>query len=221
MSIGEKTVNKANRFIRTAKEAGWETKYAILSAEDAVINVTAVRGPEKIVIEWAMNQLTGSPEYHLHEMQLKIHSRLDAERKLQGKPDYDKYRQWQNRSRGKKLDDSFDPKDPLGEGSQRSWQNALKNRVLPFDPDTDDDATILKAIRGNTLVFVNSISGTVERVLVPWRMSGGRNGVRVFNYDTKNVFFLEDSVKGRTYISFMDPNGVFRAVHLDRLVGVV
>lgn len=214
------SVNKANRFILKAKENGWETRYKILSAEDAVIRVTATRGNEKIVIEWAGNQLSYSPEYHLHEMQLKIHSRLDAERKLvQVKPDYEQYHRWQRKTRNSsKLKDSYDPNDPLGEGFQGDGD---VRPDLPFDPETDDDSTILKAIRGNTLVFRNSISGNLERILVPWRMSGGKDGVRVFNYDLVNVFYLATSASGRDYVSFMDSNGVFRAVHLDRLIGVV
>lgn len=195
------SVHKANRFIRKAKEGGWETSYKILSKENAAIQVIATRGSEKIVIEWANNQLAYSPEYHLHEMQLKIHSRLDAERKLSAlKPDYDQYRRWQRRSRGKV-----------------STETAELEVSLPFDIEKDSDSVILKAIRGNTIIFKNSISGETESCFVPFRSSDGK----VFNYDTNNVFFLAESNEGRVWLSFMDGNGCFRAVHLDRLVGVV
>lgn len=214
------SVTKANRFIRVAKENGWETRYKIINADAENIMVTATRGPEKLVIEWAENLLTDSPDYQLHEMHLRIHSRLDAERKLKrAKPDYEQYHRWQKRNKPK-LNDSYDPKDPLGEGVPHH-ERMLSTRELPFDPDTDDDSTILKAIRGNTLVFVNSVSGNLERVHVPWRMSGGKDGVRVFNWDLENVFYLATSATDRDYVSFMDSNGIFRAVHLDRLVGVV
>jgi hypothetical protein len=68
------SVVKANKFIRSAKERGWDTKYQILSSDDAHIEVTATRGPEKVVISWVRNQLNGPPIYTLHDMTLKLHS---------------------------------------------------------------------------------------------------------------------------------------------------
>jgi hypothetical protein len=208
------SVHKANRFIRAAKAGGWSTKYQILSKANQAIQVVATRGPEKIVIEWANNQLAYSPEYHLHDMQLKIHSRLDAERRLAlVKPDMEQYRKWQQRSRNSSK--KFVAEDLTPEELQELQEDILAS--LPFDIKDDSDATILKAIRGNTLVFRNSISGTVETCHVPFRSSDGK----VFNYDTENVFFLADNEEGRSWLSFMDANGCFRAVHLDRLIAVV
>ena len=208
------SVHKANRFIRCAKQNGWEVKYVILSKKDEAIRVTATRGPEKIVIEWTNNQLAYSPEYHLHEMQLKIHSRKDAERKLeQVKPDLEQYRRWQRRGRrnaAAKLA-AVGPNGISTEGVEEEFLVAL-----PFDIKEDSDSTILKAIRGNTIIYKNSISGDHESVFVPF-VSGGK----MFNHDTENVFFLAENEQGRAWLSFMDANGCFRAVHLDRLIGVV
>lgn len=214
------SVSKANRFIRKAKANGWEVRYQILSKKNQAIRVTATRAAEKIVIEWANNQLAYSPEYHLHEMQLKIHSRLDAERKLeQVKPDLDQYHRWQRKGRRNAMRKAAAVgQQAISNSEQNGEEEANLELVvsLPFSIDEDSDSTILKCIRGNTLIYRNSISGTVESVWVPHKA-----GDRVFNYDTNNVFFLAENEHGRAWLSFMDANGCFRAVHLDRLIGVV
>lgn len=207
------SVNKANRFIRAAKAGGWSTRYFVISPQDLHIKVTATRGPEKLVIEWHDNTLGGSPLYSFHEMTLKVHSRKDAERILSRiKPDMDQYQKWQKRNRPK-------TEDPLSsdEGFSEAEVRAKYADLLPFNIHEDTDATILKAIRGNTVMFRNSISGNVESEFVPFKTSDGR----VFNYDTENVFFLSENAEGRGFLSFMNSNGVFRSVHLDRILAVV
>ena len=194
------SLNKANRFIRHAKANGWGIKYQILSKKNEAIRVTATRASERIVIEWSNNQLSYSPEYHLHEMQLKIHSRKDAEALLERiKPDYGQYHRWQSR------------KKASGESAEEELVVSL-----PFSIEEDDDETILRTVRGSTLIFRNSISGETESVWVPDKAGG-----KMYNRDTEHVFFLADNEQGRPWLSFMDANGCFRAVHLDRLIGVV
>ncbi len=216
------SLHKANRFIRKAIANGWETKYHILSKQDENIRVTATRGPEKIVIEWQSNQLAFSPEYHIHEVQLKIHSRLDAERKLENlKPDMEQYQRLQRKAQLKARREAA-PVGPLGISEQPLDGNLGNIEAnLPFDIEEDSDSTILKAIRGSTILFRNSISGATESVFVPWRFKGKNGEVQIYNHDTENVFYLSESEEGRAWLSFMDMNGCFRAVHLDRLIGVV
>lgn len=213
------SVEKANKFIKEAERHGWATKWKKLSSQDGgFFRVTATRKAETIVIEWAGNQLNGSPLYRLHDMDLKIHSTKDAYRKLAAtKPDMDQYHKWQRRSKPKPVGLPV-----AGHGNDVSEPVADIAISLPFDIDEDPDSVILKAIRGNTIVYKNSYTGEAESVHVPWRIKDGRGGVRVFNHDTENVFYLAvGETTGRAFVSFMDSNGQFRAVHLDRLIGVV
>lgn len=205
------SVSKANRFIEIAKQNGWETAWNIHNREEENVVVVATRKAESIQIEWANNQLSYSPKYKFHEMERKIHSRKDAEKILRRmKPDLDQYHRFQRSSGNASIS--------VGGAQERPSETEY---TLPFDPDLDDDSTILKRIRGNTIIFRNNLTGEVESVIVPWKVSGGKNGIRVMNVDLTNVFYLATSESGRDYLSFMDMEGRFRAVHLDRLIGVV
>ena len=203
------SISKANRLIEVAKSNGWEIKWTLVSETDENVVVVCTRGAERLEIEWQNNQLSYSPKYSFHDMKLKLHSRKTAENKLRMvKPDIDQYRRWQRRSQ------------PSQSTSEGKGESDFSEYMLPFDIKEDTDATILKAIRGNTIIFKNTKTGEVESVLVPWKISGGRQGIRVLNVDLENVYYLAESESGRAYLSFMDIEGRFRAVHLDRLIGV-
>ncbi|AOE44861.1 hypothetical protein BI084_gp49 [Gordonia phage Terapin] len=205
------SLEKANKFIGTARESGWQTKWNC-DEEHTWFRVTATRGPETLVIEWQNRQLAFSPSYQLHEMKVKVHSTKDAYRLVQApKPDMDRYVKWQSRQRAtnRRLN---------GEAAAMSEPAENVEYELPFDIHEDEDSTILKAIRGNTIVWRNSISKTVESCFVPYRTSDNK----IFNWDLQNVFYLaEGETTGKSYLSFMDSNGQFRAVHLEALIGVV
>ncbi|UVK63855.1 hypothetical protein SEA_LILYPAD_51 [Gordonia phage LilyPad] len=205
------SLEKANKFIKTARENGWGTSWQC-DEEHTWFRVTATRGPETIVIEWQNRQLAFSPTYRLHEMQVKVHSTADAYRLLNAvKPDMDRYVKWQSRQRAtnRRLN---------GEAEGVSEPATNVEYELPFDIHEDEDSTILKAIRGSTIVWRNSISGVVEQCFVPYKTSDNK----VFNWDRNNVFYLaEGETTGKAYVSFMDSNGQFRAVHLEALIGVV
>ncbi len=206
------SAHKASRFNKLAQQNGWETKWR--QRENwAFAEVVATRGAESITISWENNQLNGPPIYRFHDMERKLHSRLVAERKLAApKPDLDQYKRHQRSaavaSRG------------TGDPSATSNGLAEQEYDLPFDPDADPDSVILKAVRGNVLVWRSSVSGVVESCLVPWRIQD-QGKVRVMNTDTKNVFFLASSSSGQDYLSFMDSEGRFRAVRLKSIMGVV
>lgn len=202
------SLNKANKFIDSAKANGWRTKWEC-DEEHTWFRVTAERGPETLVIEWQNGQLAYSPEYRLHEMELKVHSTKDSYRLLEAiKPDMDRYVKWQSRQRAANR--------RLG-GEAAGISEGEVEYDLPFDIEKDPDSVILKAIRGNTIIWKNSISGTVESCFVPWKTSDGKT----FNWDLENVFYLaEGETTGKAYLSFMDSNGQFRAVHLEALIGV-
>ncbi len=205
------SVEKANSLIEVAKENGWAVKWQILNHDDENIVVEVTRNAEWLEIEWNNRQLAKSAKYRFHEMELVVNNASAAKKILRRmKPDVEQYHKWQRRNRSRKMED-----EPVGEEAMPT------DYVLPFDPDLDDDVTILKRIRGNTILFKNTKTGEMESVMVPWKVSGGKNGIRVMNIDRENVFYLATSKDGRDFLSFMDMEGRFRAVHLDRLIGVV
>lgn len=204
--ISQATVNKANKFIAEGKKLGWSSKWKMVG--DDAIQVTATRANERIIVEWMEGKLAVSPLYYLHEMK-RILGNVSACLKVMErvKPDMDPYYRWQ-RSQSRKgvvLEDGVIEDVDISDYS------------LPFDPDESTDGEILKAIRGNTVIFKNTIANTIESVFVPYKTSDGK----VFNWDTNNVFYLAESSEGRAFVTFMDKNGMFRSVHLDRMIGVV
>lgn len=210
------SVSKANDFMRLANSSGWKPSWSA-SKDHEFVEVTAVRGSEKIVIEWMSNQLNCPPKYSYNGVVTGLHSAAVAKRTLQAaKPDIEAFRR-RSRAAAAKLR----VQTPLAPSS--STTDTVPEPVveedyysLPFDIHSDSDGTILKAIRGNTIVWRNSITGNHESEFVPYKA-----GDRVFNYDLKNVFYLAQANTGRDYLSFMNINGVFRAVALEALVGVV
>ena len=208
---------KANGFIAEAKRYGWKTAWR--AAKDfSWVEVTATRTGEKIVIEWNNNQLTGPPQHFVHGVQANLHSAAVAKRTLAAvTPDLDLYHR-RSKSATRKAAVQPTPKQNSSNGSAAPEPSVHE---LPFDIHEDPDHVILNAVRGNTIVYRNTISGLTESALIPYRIADGKNGVKVFNYDLQNVFYLAESSAGRAYLSFMDANGRFRAVALDTLVGVL
>lgn len=206
------SITKANRLISEAKANGWEVKWTLHNRENENVQVECTRGAEYLEIEWNNFQLARSASYRYHEMTLVVNNASAAKRILQRiKPDIEQYQRWQRRNR----------KQIVIDETREEAEQDFSDYILPFDIHKDDDSTILKAIRGNTILFKNSLTGNVESVMVPWKISGGKTGIRVMNRDLDNVFYLAEGAKKRDYLSFMDSEGRFRAVHLDRLIGVV
>lgn len=202
------SAGKANNFMKHAQSYDWKTTWE--ADEDYEwVEVTAVRGSEKIIITWMNNQLNCPPVYVLSGMKTTLHSAAVAKRTVEAaRPDYESHHKRVKLSKARQ----GTPKDSSNTPESSDY-------TLPFSIE-DDDSTILKAIRGNTIVWRNSMTGEYESELVPHRISDGK-GVRVFNWDTKHVFYLAESPSGREYLSFMNLNGVFRAVALESLVGVL
>lgn len=184
-------LEKANRIIEIALENNWITEYEH-APDMSWFDLTCTRGAEVIEISWVGNQLCGPPEYSYLGQTKKLHSAAVVRRKL--------------------TETHLQAKRPITSSPTKKSKIAS---TLPFDIWEDESDTILKACRGATLVWQNGFTGEVEECYVPY-VSGGK----VFNIDTKNVFYLDESKTGRPYISFMDLNGVFRAVALEALVAV-
>lgn len=203
------SVGKANKFMKLAQSYDWKTTWKADEGYEWV-EVTATRGSEKIVIDWMNNQLNGPPVYVLSGMKTTLHSAAVANRTVQAaRPDYESHHKRVKLSQARQ----GAPKDSSSHAPGSDY-------TLPFNMEEDPDSVILKAIRGNTIVWRNSMTGEYESELVPHKISDGK-GVRVFNWDTERVFYLAQSNRGRDYLSYMNLNGVFRAVALDSLVGVL
>lgn len=213
------SVGKANSFMKIAQSCGWETKWKA-SDDYEWVEVTATRGGEKVVITWMSNQLNGPPEYTFNGVLTKLHSAAVAKRTVQAvKPDLDAYKRRSKRASAK-LAQAGTPTENSSGASEPSPLDPSEY-TLPFDIREDPDSVILKAIRGNTLIWRNSMTGQYESEFVPHKIADGRNGAKVFNWDLENVFYLASSSTGRDYVSYMNINGVFRAVALEALIGVV
>lgn len=208
------SVGKANGFMRVAQANGWKTEW---KANDDYLNVTvtATRGSEKIVICWESNQLNGPPQYSYNGVVVGLHSAAVAKRTVQAaKPDIEAFRR-----RSRIANAKLRAQTPTGVTSSTAEDAPTPSESyysLPFDIHEDTDRTILKAIRGNTIVWRNNLTGQHESEFVPYKA-----GDRIFNWDLQNVFYLAQSESGRDYVSFMNINGMFRAVALETLVGVV
>lgn len=207
------SVGKANAFLKIAQENGWAATWEA-SEDREYVEVTATRGPEKVVVAWMSNQLNGPGTHTYHGISVGLSSALNAKRALQAvKPDLEAFER-----RRKIAANKVKGTNPTHEGSSSTEEapNMGDEYTLPFDISQDSDGVILRAIRGNTLVWRNSITNSLESEFVPYKA-----GDRVFNWDLNNVFYLAQANTGRDYVSFMNINGVFRAVALEALVGVV
>lgn len=197
---------KAQKFIDDAAKHGWESKSEVRGNETHVIST---RGGEQIHIWWVGNALTSSPQYSYMGRTVGTHNTAGAYRRLEGKPSVIKHTR--KSARRQRVDPTFVKLQVEEEGAVR--------HELPFDLDESPKSEILKCIRGNNISWFNSRTGVVETCLVPYKVSG-KNGVRLFNVDLKNVFYIKANNSGRRYVSFMDGNGTFRAVYLDAILQV-
>lgn len=205
------SVGKANGFMEVCKASGWETKWKAANNYEFV-EVTATRGGEKVVIAWINNQLNGPPEYFFNGVLTKLHSAAVAKRTVQAaKPDIAAYQR-----RARRTATVAGAPGTAPESSSAPLEIDPTEYTLPFNIHEDLDSVILKAIRGNTIIWRNSMTRAIMSEYVPHKA-----GDKVFNWDTKNVFYLATTESGRDYVSYMNVNGVFRAVALETLVGVI
>lgn len=190
---------KAIQFMAKAAEFGWESSSEVKGDET---HVTAIRGGEKLTIWWKGNALIASPQYSYMGRKVGTHNTAGAYRQLAAKPVIKPHRR-----RRAILQDQPETEQPI------------VRHELPFDILESPKSEILKAIRGNTLTWLNGMTGKVETSMVPYKVSD-KGGVRLFNTDLKSTFYLKTGRNGRQYVSFMDPNGVYRAVYLDSILQV-
>jgi len=196
-------LKKAQDFMDEAERNGWSTSWEIKNGDET--HVRCVRGNEEITIFWRGNSLVEVPLHVYQGQQRGLHNKATATRQLSMKPNAKKFKVI-SRTRFQKL--AKDPKTGEAVIPDGASIEDLKHD-LPFDPVEDTDSTILKELRGSTIVFVNRISGSVESVNIP----------RLLNMDL-NKYYLEESVDGKLYVSFLASTG-FRSVYIDSILQVM
>lgn len=196
-------IKKAQEFCDEAERNGWST--SVQMKNDDETHVRCIRNNEEITIWWKGNKLVEVP-FHIYQGQQRgLHNKATATRQLSLKPNAKSFKVI-TRTRFQKL--AKDPKTGEAVIPDGASIEDLKHD-LPFDPNEDTDSAILKELRGSTIVFVNRISGSVESVNIP----------RLLNMDL-NKFYLEESVDGKLYVSFLAATG-FRSVYIDSILQVM
>ena len=197
------TIKKAIDFCEEAEKNGWETK--VMVKNETETHVEATRKNERITIWWDGNRLIETPFHHYQGQARSLHNKADATRQLSKKPSAKGIR---SATKARFSVIKTDPK--TGEAIIPDDADIDDLRYdLPFSMD-DSDAKILKELRGSTVIFLNRISGHAESVNIP----------RLLNMDLENVFYLEDSKDGDTYVSFLATTG-FRSVYLKSILRVI
>lgn len=194
---------KATNFAKHAKVCGWggtiefddDTEYA---------KVTAKRGSEVIEVEWINNQLVGPPSHTLAGVKANLHCAATAKRVMEGQPDMDLHMKRAKRAARKAK------ASEKTSSTEEASEEKVEQHVLPFDVWESPDHVILRALRGSTIIWRNRISGLPEMDVIPVER----------NRDLQNTFFLSESKDGKPFVSFMNNEGVFRAVHLESILQV-
>lgn len=206
--------SKAEKFAKKAADAGWATE---VKANHEIGGDTwethCTRGEEYIYIFWLDNTLIETPKYTFMGQTMSLHNAATAARQLTLEPDVKRA----YRKATRKASVSIHTEVP----AQFDDAAALfSKRDLPFTEE-DDDAHILKQLRGSNITYWNELSKQIEEEAIPHVIRRTKDSIpQIMNADFENVFFLEDNEEGKTWVSFMNPNGVFRAIYLDRILEV-
>lgn len=204
------SLGKAMKFIELMKKNGWKGSLKRDDPNDYACLI-AHRGDERLEISWTANQLTFPPKYEFAGTRANLHSAAVARRHIEANgPDiklYMKRRRRKVRVARKPVATSMPRQNSKGDDVAVP---AFEQHTLPFDIHESSDKEILRVIRGSQLIWINRLTGQPESAHVPVNL----------NRDLQNTFFLADNAKGRTFVSFMSSEGVFRAVYLDAILQV-
>lgn len=222
---------KAQQFAAVATANGWDAKITNGDGSDHWI-CDCRRGDEHINIFWIDNTLTETPKYTLAGITTSLHNKATATRQLSQKPDLQKaYRRTKRSAGGNALRAAKVGSELIGgadvsavsggEDSEGLGVTALKHE-LPFDLLESTDKEILRAIRGNRIVFLNSMTKLPEAVHVPKPMNMDLSKFNISYVGHKSARptgQILDPDKGRAMVNFVTPNG-FRSVHLDSILQI-
>lgn len=204
---------KAEKFAKKAVDFGWTTEVkANPQLGGDVWETHCTRGEEYIYIFWVDNILTETPKYTFMGQTMSLHNAATATRQLSSEPDV--RRAYRKATRKVSITTRDETPAEFEDAAQ-----LFARRDLPFS-DEDDDAHILKQLRGSAILYWNELSKQVERESIPYKIRRPSGDLQLMNTDLEDVFFLADNEEGKSWVSFMNPNGVFRAIYLDRILEV-
>lgn len=190
--------SKADKFAAKAREHGWTVAVQPEPDDPDIVDVFCERGEEKIHIYWQDNSLIEAPTYKFQGYEVSLHNAAGATRRLAEKPDP---RKVLRKRRSLKGDD-----DMAGALSQEEI-DAMRH-PLPFDQYEDPDSVILKALRGKTLVVINTISSKVEAIHVPTARNRSRDNI-----------YLTEGKDDRLIFNFLSDT-CYRAVAVDNILQI-
>lgn len=219
---------KARKFEGAAIEHGWTTRIEELGADHWSCN--CVRGDEIIDIFWVNNTLTETPKYTFAGATTSLHNSATATRQLALQPDlqraYNRTRK-NNRARGATTGDEL--VHPSGSSVPTELAEQLLSQArgaLPFDIWKSTDKEILRAIRGSSIVFMNSMTNTPEVVHVMKSLNMNLlhfNVSQAGEMSTRPTGKKLDPEKGRPMVNFIAMEGhykSFRSVALESILKV-
>lgn len=192
------SMDKAKKFAKAAQENGWTVKIDFDEEDPDLVDVYCDRGDEHIYIFWQDNCLIETPKYKFQGYEISLHNTAGATRRLAEKPDP---RKVLKRRRRKATDE-------VADGSLSPEEVAALRHPLPFDQYEDPDSVILKALRGKTLVVLNSISQKVENIHVPTSRNRSKSNI-----------YLTEGHEDRLVFNFLSDT-CYRAVAVDNILQI-
>lgn len=194
------SVDKAEKFADVAEEHGWEVE--ILEYDDIDrADCICTRKDEQVSIFWEDNCLTEAPRYKYQDYECSLHNAASAKKRLAERPDPKRIIR-QRKARVRTVEDE----DAMAELTAADIE-ALRH-PLPFDLDMDPDNVIMKALRGTTLLVINSVSNKLESIRVPK------------NKNIKNdTMYLTETEEGKVIFNFLSERN-FRSVAVKSILQI-
>lgn len=204
---------KAENFGNVATSNGWDVRYEVKSPDvpEPFLYVYCERGTpgksrEKVSIFWEGTRMHTAPRYYWNdEFKWGLHNTADAKKQLAGKPDMKRLLKSAQSKAKKGMISEDDPLITEGFGEITDEQ-----RDLPFDIWESSDAEILKAVRGSTILVLNSISRRTEAIHIP----------KEKNRNLKHFRIDMNKAETKPILHFIEGSGVFRSVHLESILRV-
>lgn len=207
---------KADAFTKEAEANGWTVEHSYGAGGTEHVIVDCVRDDEHINIFWDHNRLLETPKYTFSGVTTSLHNQATATRQLSKKPDLE--RAYKRKARLQVPPPSGDPSEAPA--------IPLTRHSLPFDIWESTDKEILRALRGNTIIYLNQQLGYAEAVHVSKLLN---MNLRHYNLSQAGEppwlpdGYLLDPEGGRPMVNFIAMDGYsksFRSVALENILQV-
>lgn len=206
-----KSEPKAQKLLDYALESGWEGE--LEHGEGDTARVVLTRGEETLDLLWRDGSWGGAFDwstvsYSLNGSTRRVQNASAAKKIIAGTPDYSR----KTRTPGGRKGGTVKASDNGGVPTPRK-------QALPWDPHEADDADILQACYGKTLIWRNTFTGAEDREQVTPAYTDSKSGrYHKANYD-KRIYHITTGSNGRRSLNFVSNHG-FRSVGLDTLLVV-